>query len=130
VLCVSWIRQWFSILRSQADTSRAAELSHSKGALPAGGELVSTLLSEHPSEHQIVHLELSATHEPLLVARGSDKRKRFKISLEVATLDVATPFTVVLDGDATILPLRQRMNSLWRSAIAMLRAHTQMATCA
>jgi hypothetical protein len=30
-------------------------------------------------------------------------RKRFKISLEVATLDVAASLTVVLDGDATIL---------------------------
>jgi hypothetical protein len=30
--------------------------------------------------------------------------KRFKISLEVATLDVAAPFTMALDGDATILP--------------------------
>jgi hypothetical protein len=51
VLYVPWIRQWFSILRSQVDTSKAADLGHSKGALPAGGELVSTLLSEHPPEH-------------------------------------------------------------------------------
>jgi hypothetical protein len=29
--------------------------------------------------------------------------KRFKISLEVAALDVAAPFTVALNGDATIL---------------------------
>jgi hypothetical protein len=68
VLYISWIRQWFSILRSQADTSKAVDLGHSEGALPVGGELVSTLSSEHPSEHQITHLELSATHEPLLVA--------------------------------------------------------------
>jgi hypothetical protein len=33
----------------------------------------------------------------------SCRRKRFKISLEVAALDVAAPFTVVLNGDATIL---------------------------
>jgi hypothetical protein len=31
-------------------------------------------------------------------------RTRFKISLEVVDLDVAAPFMVVLDGDATILP--------------------------
>jgi hypothetical protein len=43
VLYVSWIRQWFSILRSKTDTSRAADLGHSKWALLAGGELVSTL---------------------------------------------------------------------------------------
>jgi hypothetical protein len=35
----------------------------------------------------------------------SCRRKRFKILLEVAALDVAMPFTVALDGDATILPL-------------------------
>jgi hypothetical protein len=29
--------------------------------------------------------------------------KRFKISLEIAALDVAAPFTVELGGDATIL---------------------------
>jgi hypothetical protein len=68
VVYVAWIRQWFSILRSQAYTSRVVELGHSEGALPAGEELVSTLSIEHPPEHQIFHLELSATHEPLLVA--------------------------------------------------------------
>jgi hypothetical protein len=33
----------------------------------------------------------------------SCRRNRFKISLEVAALDVAAPFTVALNGDATIL---------------------------
>jgi hypothetical protein len=60
--------QQFSILHSQAETSRAAYLGHMEGALSAGGEFVSSFSSEHPSEHQIVHLELSATHELLLVA--------------------------------------------------------------
>jgi hypothetical protein len=68
VLYALWIRQWFSILHSQADTSRATDLGHLKGALPAGGELVSTVLSEHPSEHWIVHLEFSAMHKLLLAA--------------------------------------------------------------
>jgi hypothetical protein len=67
VLYVPWIRHRFSILRSQVDTSRAADLGHSEGTLPAGGELLSTLSSEHPPEHQIFHLELSAMHELLLV---------------------------------------------------------------
>jgi hypothetical protein len=56
VLYVSWIRQWFSILRSQADTSRATDLGHSEGALPTTGELVSTPSSEHLLEHQIFHM--------------------------------------------------------------------------
>jgi hypothetical protein len=51
VLYVPWIRQWFSIFRSQVDTSRVVDLGHLKGALPAEGELVSTLSSEHPPEH-------------------------------------------------------------------------------
>jgi hypothetical protein len=68
VLYVPWVVHWFSILRSQADTSRAAYLCHVEGGLPAEGELVSSFSSEHPLEHQIVHLELSASHEPLLVA--------------------------------------------------------------
>jgi hypothetical protein len=67
VLYVPWVVQWFSILRSQVDTSRVAYLGHTKGTLPAGGELVSSFSSEHPSVHQIVHLELSAVHKPLLV---------------------------------------------------------------
>jgi hypothetical protein len=67
VLYVPWVVHWFFILRSQADTSRAAYLGHAEGALPARGEFVSSFSSEHPSEHQIIHLELSATHEPLLV---------------------------------------------------------------
>jgi hypothetical protein len=33
VFYVPWIRQWFSILCSQADTSRVADLAHSEGAL-------------------------------------------------------------------------------------------------
>jgi hypothetical protein len=48
-------------------TSRAADLGHSEGALLAGGELVSTLSSEHPPDNQIFHLELSVTHKTLLV---------------------------------------------------------------
>jgi hypothetical protein len=55
VLYVPWIRQWFSILHSQTDTTRVADLGHSEGALPAGGELVSTLSSGHPPDNQIFH---------------------------------------------------------------------------
>jgi hypothetical protein len=68
LLYVPWIIPWFSILRSQADTSRVAYLGHTEGALPVGGELVSSFSSEHPPEQQIIHLEHSAAHEPLLVA--------------------------------------------------------------
>jgi hypothetical protein len=50
------------------DTYRAADLGHSEGALPARAKLVSALSCEHPPEHQIIHLELSATHEPLSIA--------------------------------------------------------------
>jgi hypothetical protein len=67
VLYVPSVVQRFSILRSQVDTSRAAYLGHVEGSLPSRGELVSSFLSEHPSEHQIIHLELSAMHKLLLV---------------------------------------------------------------
>jgi hypothetical protein len=45
-----------------------ADLGYPKGSLLAGGELVGTLSNKHPPEHQIVHLELSAMYEPLLIA--------------------------------------------------------------
>jgi hypothetical protein len=44
------------------------DLGYPKGSLLAGGEIVGTLSSKHPPEHQIVHLELSAMYEPLLIA--------------------------------------------------------------
>jgi hypothetical protein len=43
-------------------------LGHSEGALLAGGELVSTLSSELPPDHQIFYLDLSTTRKPRLVA--------------------------------------------------------------
>jgi hypothetical protein len=68
VIFVIWIRQWFSILRSQLDISRVVDLGHLEWALRAEGELVSTLLSEHPPEHKIIYLKLSAMHELYVVA--------------------------------------------------------------
>jgi hypothetical protein len=43
--------QYFSILHSQADASKVADLGYLEGALPARGELVGTFPSEHPPEH-------------------------------------------------------------------------------
>jgi hypothetical protein len=40
VLYVPWIWYWCSILLSQADASKTANLCHSKRTLPAVGELV------------------------------------------------------------------------------------------
>jgi hypothetical protein len=51
VFYVPRVWQWISILRSQADASRATDLGYPEGALPARGELVGTLLSEHPLKH-------------------------------------------------------------------------------
>jgi hypothetical protein len=51
VFYLSRVRQGFSILRSQVDASRAVDLGYSEASLPTGGDLVGTLLSEHPSEH-------------------------------------------------------------------------------
>jgi hypothetical protein len=51
VLYLPRICPWFSILNSQADASRAANLSYLEGAIPTGGELVGTLQGKHPPEH-------------------------------------------------------------------------------
>jgi hypothetical protein len=68
VLYVAWIWQCCSILCSQADTSRAADLCHLEWTLPAGGELVFTFTGEYAPEQQIIHLELPTMYEPLVIA--------------------------------------------------------------
>jgi hypothetical protein len=68
VLYVPWVRHWFSLLRSQADTSQSAHLCYPEGTFSAGGKFVYVLLIKHPPEDKIIHLELSASHEPLMVA--------------------------------------------------------------
>jgi hypothetical protein len=67
-LYVPWIWQLCSILLSQADTYRPANLCHPKRALPTGGELVKAFTRKYALEHQIVHLELATMHIPLVVA--------------------------------------------------------------
>jgi hypothetical protein len=59
---------WFSLLRSQADASMSAHVGYPEGTFPAKGKLVHALPVKHPSEHQIIHLELSASYELLMVA--------------------------------------------------------------
>jgi hypothetical protein len=62
--------------------------------------------------------------------RLSCRRKRFKTSLEVAALDVAAPFTVALNGDATILApavadeliMEVSHHNAWRYACMMRNA--------
>jgi hypothetical protein len=68
VLYIPRIWHWCSILYSQADASRTTDFYHVEGTLPAGGELVCTFTGEYSPEHHIAHLELPATHEPLVIA--------------------------------------------------------------
>jgi hypothetical protein len=68
VLYVPWAWHWFSLLRSQADTSRSAHLGYPEGTFPARGKFVHALPVKHSPEDQIIHLELFASHEPLVVA--------------------------------------------------------------
>jgi hypothetical protein len=56
-----------SIFCCQAYTSKVADLGHLEGGLPARGEPISAFSWEHLSEHQIIHLELPTTHEPLSI---------------------------------------------------------------
>jgi hypothetical protein len=51
VFYIPRVRQWFSILHSQADGSRATDLGYPEGTLPTGGEFVGTLPREHPPDH-------------------------------------------------------------------------------
>jgi hypothetical protein len=68
VLYVPRAWHWFSILRSQADASRSAYLGYPEGNFPAEGKLIHALPIKDPPKHQIIHLELSASHEPLVIA--------------------------------------------------------------
>jgi hypothetical protein len=42
-------------------------MGYLEGTFPAGGKLVHALPVKHPLEDQIIHLEYSALHEPLVV---------------------------------------------------------------
>jgi hypothetical protein len=68
VLYVPRAWHWFSLLRSQASTSRSTHLGYPEGTFPAGKKFVHALLIKHPPKDQIIHLELPALHEPLVVA--------------------------------------------------------------
>jgi hypothetical protein len=68
VLYVPWAWHWFSLLRCQVDASRSAHLGYPVGTFPAGGKFVRALPAKHLPEDQIIHLELPASHEPLVVA--------------------------------------------------------------
>jgi hypothetical protein len=68
VLYVPWARHWFSLLHCQANASRSAHLGYLIGTFLAGGKFVHALSAKHPPEDQIIHLELLASHEPLVVA--------------------------------------------------------------
>jgi hypothetical protein len=68
MLHVPRIWQWCSILHSQVDTSRSANLCHPKKMLPTGGELVCTFTGKYASEQQIIHLELPSVHKLLVIA--------------------------------------------------------------
>jgi hypothetical protein len=68
VLYVPWPWHWFSLLRSQVDTSRLAHLGYPEGTFPAREKFIHAHPIKHPPKDQIIHLELSTSHEPLVVA--------------------------------------------------------------
>jgi hypothetical protein len=68
VFYVPWVWHWFSLLRSQQDASRSAHLCYPEGTFPVGGKFVYALPVKNPPEDKIIHLELSALHELLMVA--------------------------------------------------------------
>jgi hypothetical protein len=117
MLYVPWIWQWCSILRSQADACRAADLCHPDKTLPTGGELVCAFTGEYASEHQIIHLELATMHELLVIAP-----ERLTVpcilesclpSLLVDEVDIITP-ELVLRGFVVCLNTGGDHGDLWR----------------
>jgi hypothetical protein len=67
VFYVPWEWHRFSLLHSQADTSRSAHLGYPEGTFPTGGKFVHALPVKHPPKDQIIHLELPTSYEPLVV---------------------------------------------------------------
>jgi hypothetical protein len=67
VLYVPRVWHWFSLLRSQEDASKSAHLGYPEWTFPARRKFVHALSVKHPPEHQIIHFELFASHEPLMV---------------------------------------------------------------
>jgi hypothetical protein len=65
---VPWARHWFSLLHCQADASMSAHLGCPVGTFSVGEKFVHALPPKHPIEDQIIHLELPASHKPLVVA--------------------------------------------------------------
>jgi hypothetical protein len=49
------------------DASRSTHLGYLEGTFPVGRKLIHALSVKHPPEDQIIHLELSASHRPLMV---------------------------------------------------------------
>jgi hypothetical protein len=101
---------WFSLLRCQADASRSTHLGYPVGTFPAGGKFVHALPTKHPLEDQIIHLELPASYEPLVVAP-----ERLSVacifnssspSLLVDQVDILTP-ELVLRGFVICLDMQR-----------------------
>jgi hypothetical protein len=68
VLYVPWVWHLFSLLCSQADASRSSHLRYPEGTFSVGEKFVHALPVKHPPEDKIIHLELFASHELLMVA--------------------------------------------------------------
>jgi hypothetical protein len=96
-------------------------LGYPEGTFPAGGKLVHPLSVKHPPEDQIIHLELSASHEPLVVTPERLPvvcifNSRLSSSL-VDQVDILTPelvlrgFIVCLDMQRAHGDLRGRTTS-------------------
>jgi hypothetical protein len=116
VLYVPWVWHWFSLLHSQADTSRSAHLGYPEGTFPAGGKLVHSLPIKHSPEDQIIHLGLSASHEQLVVA--SERlpvacifNSRLSSSL-IDQVDIITP-ELVLRGFIVCLDTQRAHGDFW-----------------
>jgi hypothetical protein len=90
-------------------------LGYPEGTFPAGGKLVHALPVKHPPENQIIHLELSASHEPLVVTPERLPimcifKSRLSSSL-IDQVDILTP-ELVLRGFIVCLDMQRAHGDL------------------
>jgi hypothetical protein len=104
------------LLCSQADTSKSAYLGYPEGTFPVGRKLIHAILVKHPPEDQIIHLELSALHEPLVIAPerllvACIFNSRLPSSL-IDQVDILTP-ELVLRGFVVCLDTQRAHGDFW-----------------
>jgi hypothetical protein len=94
----------------------STHLRYPEGTFPSGGKFVHALPIKHPPEDKIIHLELSVSHEPLIVVPerlpiACIFNSRLPSSL-VDQVDIIT-LELVLRGFIVYLDTQRAHGDLW-----------------